>query len=167
MDIFQDTELDIAIEQEELVPYYSLLEKVNDSLSVIDYQVVDTKTHQLFTTKEDDIFSEDYKNVYLNGKVEPLNEGTQKIQKIENYFSGNDESDVEFELNYDEIDEELNLESAGIRLADIVFFNENFIILNLEFAGAFTGSAGSTNVIVDLQEDKDNPTYYLVDLRLQ
>ncbi|WP_080874094.1 hypothetical protein [Oceanobacillus timonensis] len=166
MDIFQDTALDSAIEQEELVPYYPLLEKVNESLSVVDYHVVNTKTHEPFKTKEDDTFSEDYKYVYLNGEVEPLTEGTQRIQKVENYFSGNDESDVEFELNYDEIDEELHLESVGIRLASIVYFNENFIILSLEFAGAFTGTAGSTNVIIDLQEDKDNPAYYLVDLGL-
>ncbi|GIO24153.1 hypothetical protein [Oceanobacillus sp. J11TS1] len=166
MDVFQDTELADAAGQEQLVPYYPLLEKINDSLSVIDYQVINTKTNELFITKDDDVFSEDYKYVYINGKTEPIKEGTQKIQKVEDYISGNKEINAEFELNYDEIDKELNLESAGIRLADIAYFNENCIILSLEFAEAITGSAGSTNVIIDLQEDKNNPTYYLVDLGL-
>ncbi|MBY7142363.1 hypothetical protein KFZ56_04485 [Virgibacillus sp. NKC19-3] len=167
MDVFQDTALDNAIEQEELVPYYSLLEKVNESLSVIDYQVVDTKTHQPFRTKVDDTFSEDYKYVYLNGEVEPLTEGTQKIQKVEDYIEGTKQNYAEFELNYDEIADELDFDSVGIGIAKIAYFDEDFIILSLQFDSAFVGTAGSTNVIVDLQEDKGNPAYYLVDLRLQ
>lgn len=54
----------------------------------------------------------------------------------------------------------------GIGLSDIVHFNEDYLILRLKFDAAITGTAGTTNVMIDLQNDKENPAYYLVDLGL-
>jgi len=166
MDIFQDTELADAIEQEKLKPYYPILKKINESLSFIDYKVIHTKTHEVFKVENQHFLSKDCKYIYLNGEDTPLDEGVQQIQRVEDYVKGNDRYYAEFELNYEEISNKLDYKSVGIGLANIVYFNEDFVVLHLEFDAAITGTAGSTNVIIDLQEDRENPTYYLVDLGL-
>ncbi|WP_080874095.1 hypothetical protein [Oceanobacillus timonensis] len=164
MAIVPYTELGDAIEKEELIPYYPILKKVNDTLSKLDRKIIDTEKHQVMEIEKEHLLSEDSNYIYLNGEDNPLEEGKQRIQKVEDYAKGTEQNDAEFELNYDEIEDELSLDSVGIGRSKIVYFNENFIVLRLKYKGAITGSAGSTNVIIDLQEDKENPTYYLVDL---
>ncbi|MEI3604357.1 hypothetical protein SPD48_01515 [Pseudogracilibacillus sp. SE30717A] len=164
MDIFQDIELTSVIEQGQLKPYYPLLKTINESLSVIDYKIIDTKTHEVFKVESEHSFSKDYKYIYLNGRDNPLEEGVQRVQRIEDYVEGNDQYYAEFKLNYEEISDELDFNSVGIGSANTVYFNEDLIVIHLEFDAAITGTAGSTNVIIDLQKNKDNPIFYLVDL---
>ncbi|MFD2131701.1 hypothetical protein ACFSKI_10830 [Pseudogracilibacillus auburnensis] len=37
-----------SIDQKRLKPYYPIVKKINESLSIIDYKVIDTKTHGVF-----------------------------------------------------------------------------------------------------------------------
>lgn len=164
MDIFQDTELTGALEQEKLKSYYPILKRINETLSYIDYKVIDTKTHEVFKVENQHFLSKDYKYIYLNGEDTPLDEGVQRIQRVEDYVKGNDQYYAAFKLNYEEISDELGFKSVGIGLASIVYFNEDYVVLHLSYDAHITGTAGSTNVIIDLQEDKENPVFYLVDL---
>ncbi|MEI3614239.1 hypothetical protein [Pseudogracilibacillus sp. SO30301A] len=164
MDIFRDTELTDVIEQGQIKPYYPLLRKINESLSVIDYKIMDTDTHELFKVESEHSFSKDFKYIYLNGRDNPLEEGVQRVQRIEDYLEGNDQYYAEFKLDFEEISDELDFKSVGIGSANTVYFNEDLIVIHLEFDAAITGTAGSTNVIIDLQENKDKPIFYLVNL---
>ncbi|WP_210470955.1 hypothetical protein [Sporosarcina sp. 6E9] len=49
-------------------------------------------------------------------------------------------------------------------IVKINYFNKDYIVLSIKFDGIIVGEAGFTNVIIDLQDDKDNPTAYLVDM---
>ncbi|MBY7142362.1 hypothetical protein KFZ56_04480 [Virgibacillus sp. NKC19-3] len=166
MAIVPYAELGDAIEEEELILYYPILKKINGTLSMIDRKIIDTVKHQVRGVEKEHLLSEDSNYIYLGGDDSPLAEGIQRIQKVEDYIEGTEQTYAEFQLNYDEIADELGIDSVGIGRSKIVYFNEDFIVLHLKYKGAITGSAGSTNVIIDLQEDKDNPTYYLVDLKL-
>ncbi|MFD1067594.1 hypothetical protein [Oceanobacillus locisalsi] len=127
--------------------------------------VFDKESKNIHRLDDEAIFpSQDGKYVFLQGKSSPLEEGVHHIQRTEDYLEGNEQYESEFELHYDEIADELDIDSVGIESANIVYFNGDYTVLHLEFSAAVTGSAGSTNVIIDFQEDKDNPTYYLVDL---
>lgn len=144
--------------------------ELNDQYTILhnSNQVFDKISKELhWIDGNTDSPSIDGKYIYLQGKDTPLSEGIQHIQKTEDYLEGNKQMYAEFELDYKEIANQLDIESVGIGLANIVYFNEDYIVLFLAFNSAVTGSAGSTNVIVDFQEDKENPTLYLVDLGLQ
>ncbi|MEI3614238.1 hypothetical protein [Pseudogracilibacillus sp. SO30301A] len=143
--------------------------ELNDQYTVLTdrNRVVDKKNKIIHRLNGETGFpSQDGKYIILQGKDEPLAEGVHRIQRTEDYLEENEQYYAEFELNYEEISNELDFKSVGIGLADIVYFNEDFVILYLNFKAAITGTAGSTNVIVDFQEDRENPTIYLVDLGL-
>ncbi|MBA4538821.1 hypothetical protein H1Z61_17245 [Bacillus aquiflavi] len=127
--------------------------------------VYDRKDKQLKEIGEEDYLSEDGKYVYLNGAKGKLEDGIQRIQKIENYLAGNDTYEAEFKISFKKIAKEAGIKSAaGVGIAKIVYFNKDYIILGLHYHAPIVGDAGSTNVIIDLQGDKKNPTAYVVDL---
>src|SRR5699024_5491454 len=98
---------------------------------------------------------------------DPLSEGKQRIQKIENYLAGNDEYDTEFELNFKQISDTLDFNSIDdVSIGKVKYFNEDVVVLFFDFKATITGTTGSTNVIIDFQENRKNPTIYLVDLGL-
>src|SRR5699024_2581615 len=98
-----------------------------------------------------------------------LNEETEHIiQKTADYVEKSDETYASFALDYKAIADELGLKSSGsISIGKVVYFDEDLVILFLNFNAPVAGKAGQTNVIIDFQEDKANPTYYLVDLDIQ
>ena len=116
--------------------------------------------------EEQDYLSEDGKYVYLNANNGSLTNGVQRIQKTEDYLDGNSTYYTEFEVDDKEIADQLYIDSSGISVENIVYFNEDYLVLFLEFSGPITGSTGETNIIIDFQDDKENPTYYLVDLNI-
>ncbi|UAC49679.1 hypothetical protein K6959_07745 [Bacillus aquiflavi] len=127
--------------------------------------VYDRKDKQLKEIGEEDYLSEDGKYVYINGLEDPLSDGVQRIQTIENYMAGNDTYEAEFKISFKKIAKEAGIKSAaGVGIAKIVYFNKDYIILGLHYHAPIVGDAGSTNVIIDLQGDKKNPTAYVVDL---
>lgn len=131
------------------------------------FGIADTVENELKAISESDYLSKDNQYVYLDGNENPLAEGKQRIQKIEDYLAENDEYIVEFDLNFKQIADVLDLNSVNdVSIGKVNYFNEDIIVLFLEFKAAITGTAGSTNVIVDFQENRENPTFYLVDLGL-
>lgn len=131
------------------------------------FGVADTLENELKSINELDYLSQDNQYVYLGGNADPLSEGKQHIQNIEDYLAGNDEYVAEFDLNFKQISDALELNSVNdVSIGKVKYFNEDFVILYFKFKAAITGTAGSTNVFVDFQEDRENPTIYLVDLGL-
>ncbi|MEI3614240.1 hypothetical protein [Pseudogracilibacillus sp. SO30301A] len=131
------------------------------------FGIADTVENELKSINEQDYLSEDNQYVYLGGNADPLSEGKQCIQNIEDYLAGNEEYTAEFDLNLKQISDALELNSVNdVSIGKVKYFNEDFVIVYLNFKAAIAGTAGSTNVIIDFQEDWENPTIYLVDLGL-
>ncbi|MEI3604358.1 hypothetical protein SPD48_01520 [Pseudogracilibacillus sp. SE30717A] len=154
-----------------LNPYENLFVKLDSEGRYIkaanSFGVADTVKNELKWINELDYLSQDNQYVYLGGNADPLSEGKQRIQEIEEYLVGNEEYFAEFDLNLKQISDALELNSVNdVSIGKVKYFNEDFIILYLNFKAAITGTAGSTNVIIDFQEDRENPTIYLVDLGL-
>ncbi|KAB8128321.1 hypothetical protein F9U64_16645 [Gracilibacillus oryzae] len=156
--------------QEKLTPYYDLFPTVNEYRSVLGSTIVNTETNEAFPLQEEDLLSVDGKYVYLGGEMkkpsEDLEDGTQRIQTIENYAKGNEVYEEDFHIDYGQISDQLDFDTKNIITADIVYFNADYVVLDLLYAGRFVGHGGSTNVLIDLQKE-ENPTAYLVDLGLQ
>ncbi|MGG3797569.1 hypothetical protein [Metabacillus fastidiosus] len=132
--------------------------------------IIDTETKKIVKINEEDYLSNDGQYIYINGAKDKLEDGIQKIQTIENYAARNEVYEIEYKLNYKEIAKELDFATSGfgiksgIGLADINYFNENYIVLSLTYKGRVVGTAGSINVLIDFQKNKQKPTFYLVDL---
>ncbi|MEC2075128.1 hypothetical protein [Metabacillus fastidiosus] len=162
-------DLQAALDKGELDQYKAGLKKVNDSKRyafLFDDMIVDLEKNQIIEINENDYISNDGKYVYINGQTEELPDRAQKIQTIDNYMAGNEVYEIEYSLDYKEIAKELDFVTSGIGSADVNYFNENYIVLRLRYNGKFVGTAGLTNVIIDFQENKEKPTFYLVDLDL-
>nr|WP_289037205.1 hypothetical protein [uncultured Allobacillus sp.] len=130
---------------------------------ILDYE--NKTTHDLDATKNK--ISRDGKYVWLGGNKESLKKGTHQLQRTEDYIAGSEDYYAEIQLDYDDITDELQIESASVDASRIVYFNEGLVILYLRFNSAITGTAGTTNVIFELSEDQENLTFYLADLGLQ
>ncbi|MED4401921.1 hypothetical protein ABET41_20075 [Metabacillus fastidiosus] len=162
-------DLQAAIDSSKLDAYKDSFNKVGDSKRyalVFEDAILDLEENQIIEIKESDYLSNDGKYIYINGAKDKLEDGIQKIQTIENYAAGNDVYETEFMLDYEKIAKELEFVTSGIGLADINYFNEKYVVLSLTYNGKVVGEAGFTNVIIDLQNDKTSPIFYLVDLGL-
>lgn len=83
-------------------------------------------------------------------------------------MSCSDVYEAEFSIDYEQISDTLDLKSTGsVSTGKVAYFDEDFLVLFLNFTAPFSGTSGSTNVIVDLTEDKANQAAYLVNLGLQ
>ncbi|MGG3924387.1 hypothetical protein ABET51_00105 [Metabacillus fastidiosus] len=165
--------LDEAVQEKldkgDLNSFFSDFQKIDDAERygfLYDQTIVDMKTKKIVEIKKEDYLSNDGRYVYINGRQDKLEDGIQKIQRIENYAAGNEVYETEFKLDYKEIAKELDLVVSGIGIANINYFNKDYVILNLNYNAKFVGTAGGTNVIIDLQKSKENPVFYLVDLEL-
>ncbi|MED4454640.1 hypothetical protein [Metabacillus fastidiosus] len=157
------------LDKGDLDSFFSDFQKIDDTgkyAFLYDQTIVDMKTKKIVEIKKEDYLSNDGKYVYINGRQDTLGDGIQKIQRIENYAAENEIYETEFKLDYKEIAKELDLVISGIGIADINYFNEDYVILNLNYNAKFVGTAGGTNVIIDLQKSKENPVFYLVNLEL-
>ncbi|MGG3797572.1 hypothetical protein [Metabacillus fastidiosus] len=157
------------LDKGDLNSFFSDFQKIDDEERygfLYDQTIVDMKTKKIVEIKKEDYLSNDGRYVYINGRQDKLEDGIQKIQRIENYAAGNEIYETEFKLDYKEIAKELDLVISGIGIAEINYFNKDYVVLNLEYNGKFVGTAGGTNVIIDLQENKKTPAFYLVNLEL-
>lgn len=156
------------IDSGQLKPYYDTFKSIDDNgdykLLFNGVDVLNTVTNKVTRIKKDDYLSNDGKYVYLDGDKKEIDDGEQRIQALENYIKGNDKYEAEFKISFEKIAKELGLKTSGIGRAKTNYFNEDYIVLRLKYNGVVVGDAGSTNVIIDLQEDKRNPKAYLADL---
>ena len=137
---------------------------MNEFVHLVEKNFVDLSKDQSIQIESEHVLSEDHQFVYLNGNQ--IKDGNQRIQKTSEFLDKSDDYYIEFHLDTDEIADEMDFDSVGINQASVVYFNRDFVILSLSYDSAITGTAGSTNVIVDFQEDRENPSFYLVDLGL-
>ena len=164
IDLFQERQLNGDVEY--LAPYYPIFERISDHyVHLFGRKIIDTTNHQTTLVESDHYLSENHEFIYQNGSH--MADGVQRIQKASDFLGETESTYIEFQLNFEEIANQLDMKTTEINQANVVYFNNDFIVLYLRYGGAFTGSAGSTNVIVDFQEDQDHPTFYLVDLGLQ
>lgn len=164
VDIFSSDELEDAVEREELVPFYDMLKvDPSDTYGNILYNTfVDTENHALIYIDEKHISDEKY--IYIDGGKDPLEKGVQHIQLVEDYLDGSDEMLAEFDLSYKRIGKQVEFKATNdVSTGKVVYFSEDWIVLFIEYNAPVTGASGSTNVLIDLQ-DKENPTFYVVDL---
>ncbi|WP_253907725.1 hypothetical protein [Bacillus sp. WMMC1349] len=167
--IVEEEKLNATIESGKLNDYLSVFPKVSKDgayLKLFDNYILEKKTNKVRKIKDTDYLSVDGKYVYINGKKADISEGVQKIQTVDNYLKGNDKYEAQFKLDFENISEEMDFKASGISIADISYFNENFVVLSLTYNGIIVGTAGSVNVLIDLQRSKKQPTAYLVDLNI-
>lgn len=136
-------------------------------------QVIDTKEKTLIEIGEEDFLSKDGKYVYLSGKRPQtprvgLAEGTQTIQTIDEYIAGTDTYELTFDLDFKAIQKAADITGIGTRVSEsdreVVYFNEELLIIHVSYDAAITGKAGKTNVVIDFHEVKENPDIYILDL---
>lgn len=164
VNILSTNELEEAVEQEELVPFYDVLKnEPTDTYGNILYNMfVDTQDHALLYIDEEHITDEKY--IYINGGKDPLENGVQQIQLVEDYLDGSGEIYAEFDMNYKKMGKHVDFKATNdVSTGKVVYFSEDWIVLFIEYNAPITGTSGSTNVLIDLQ-DKENPTFYVVDL---
>ncbi|MCY9215098.1 hypothetical protein [Bacillus haynesii] len=166
--IVRDKKLNKTIESGELKDYLSVFPKVTDDGSyrkLFDKYIFEKKANKVREIKDADYLSEDGKYVYLNGAKDDISDGVQKIQTVENYLKGNDNYEAQFRFDFKKISKKLELKSSGhVSFAQIIYFNEDYVAVNILYNGIIVGTAGSFNVLIDLQKNKKQPTAYMVDL---
>ncbi|KRT90038.1 hypothetical protein [Bacillus glycinifermentans] len=130
--------------------------------------ILDKRTNRLIDINKDDYLSEDGKYVYINGVKEKetnvMPVGIQQIQTVDNYLKGNEKYEAQFKIDFKQIAKEMGFDAGDARIANIQYFNEDYVVLYISYHGKTIGTAGSVNVLIDLQKNKKQPTAYLVDL---
>ncbi|NPC94626.1 hypothetical protein HOO54_20950 [Bacillus sp. WMMC1349] len=169
--IVEEENLYTTIESGKLNDYLSVFPKVSEDgsyLKLFDNNFLKKKTNKVRKIKDTDYLSLDGKYVYINGRKEEetsvMPDGVQKIQTVDNYFKGTDKYEAQFEIDYGDIADEVDISSGAAGIAHISYFNKDFVVLSISYNGFIVGTAGSTNVLIDLQKNKNQPTAYLVDL---
>lgn len=156
----------------ELSEYEDLIfgEELNERFTLINGSdgVYDAKKKTISFVDDKDKLSIDGKLVYLKGGEDDLKGGKQRIQRTEDYFSSSRKKYATFDLEKGEVSKRLDFRAFSYQGdARILYFAEDYIVYYYSYKGFITGKAGSTNVIVDLQEDQEKPTFYLNDLGIQ
>jgi len=172
--LVKENELHTTLESGKLKDYLSVFPKVTGDgayLKLFDNYIFEKETNKVRKIKDTDILSEDGKYVYINGAKQEENfiisDGIQHIQTVDNYLKGNKKYEAQFKLDYKSISNELGFKTPGVSSASIHYFNEDYVVLNLSYHGVMVGTAGSVNVLLDLQKNKKQPTAYLVDLGIE
>lgn len=128
--------------------------------TALGHEIWNKEKKELIRIDEDDYLSEDGQFVYLDGRDRGRQDGNNHyIQRVEDYLEGNDEYYSVFKLYYEEMGEEVEIDSVGAGIVDLKYFNEQYAVFFVNFNGAFVGTTGSINVIVDYIND----TAYIVD----
>ncbi|UIN46093.1 hypothetical protein M8181_20800 [Bacillus licheniformis] len=172
--LVKEDELHTTLESGKLKDYLSVFPKVTEDgayLKLFDNYIFEKETNKVRKIKDTDILSEDGKYVYINGAKQEENfvisDGIQQIQTLDNYLKGNKKYEAQFELDFKNISNELGFKTPGVSSASIHYFNEDYVVLSLSYHGVMVGTAGSVNVLIDLQKNKKQPTAYLVDLGIE
>lgn len=172
--LVKEEELHTTLESGKLNDYLSVFPQVTEDgsyLKLFDKYIFEKKTNKVREIKDTDILSEDGKYVYINGAKEKetnvMPDGIQQIQTVDNYLKGNEKYEAQFKLDFKHIAKEMEFKAGSVRIADIHYFNENYAVLRISYNGIPIGKAGSVNVLIDLQKNKQQPTAYLVDLGIE
>ncbi|MEC0722242.1 hypothetical protein P8882_18495 [Bacillus haynesii] len=167
--IVKEEELNASIESGKLKKYLSVFPKATEDgayLKLFDKNIFEKKTNKVRKIKDTDILSKDGKYVYINGAKEKdvLPDGIQHIQTVDNYLKGNEKYEAQFKIDFKQIAKEMDFDAGEARIANIQYFNEDYVVLFISYHGKMIGTAGSLNVLIDLQKNRKQPTAYLVDL---
>ncbi|GIN76378.1 MULTISPECIES: hypothetical protein [Bacillus] len=170
-EVVKEEELNASIESGKLKEYLSVFPKVTEDGSyhkLFDKYIFEKKANKVRKIKDTDILSKDGKYVYINGAKEKENfvisDGIQRIQTVDNYLKGNEKYEAQFKIDFKQIAKEMDFNAGDARIANVQYFNENYVVLFISYHGKMIGTAGSLNVLIDLQKNKKQPTAYLVDL---
>ncbi len=146
---------------------YPQIDEAGSLLHSFTYQqILDIEKSKIITIPENDLLSKDGKYVLLDGQDQILSEEQPLvIQKTEDYIAEDDKIYATFEIDYKTIAEQLDFKSDGaVSMGKVIYFNEDIVVLFINFKAPVAGQAGQTNVIIDFSADKDDPTYYVEDL---
>ncbi|HZW67838.1 MAG TPA: hypothetical protein VFF20_04460 [Pseudogracilibacillus sp.] len=166
----ESNDLDEMVQDGELEAFYGLLKPVGEKgsyLKLPNRSLVEVEQNKVHYIDKKDEVSIDFNYVYINGHEDnflEVSDGRQDIQTIENYLANNDEYYSRFNINFKQIAKKMNFKTSGPGLSSINYFDEDFIILRIDYDGRIVGTAGGSNVIIDLRENKEDPTAYIVDL---
>ncbi|MEC1862670.1 hypothetical protein ABE387_00500 [Bacillus licheniformis] len=172
--IVKEEELNSTIESGKLKEYLSVFPNVAKDgayRKLFDKYIFDEKKNKVRKIKNTDILSKDGKYVYIKGAKEKetnvMPDGIQQIQTMDNYLKGNEKYEAQFKIDFKQIAKEMDLNAGDARIANIHYFNKDYVVLYISYHGKTIGTAGSVNVLIDLQKNKQQPTAYLVDLGIE
>ena len=172
--IVKEDKLHATLESGKLNNYLSVFPKVTEDgsyLKLFDKYIFEKKTNKVRKIKDTDILSKDGKYVYINGAKEKetnvMADGIQQIQTVDNYLKGNEKYEAQFKIDFKQIAKEMDFNAGDARIANIQYFNKDYVVLYISYYGKTIGTAGSVNVLIDLQKNKQQPTAYLVDLGIE
>ncbi|MCY7769305.1 hypothetical protein MOC99_00905 [Bacillus haynesii] len=172
--IVKEEELNATIESGKLKEYLSVFPNVAKDgayRKLFDKYIFDEEENKVRIIKNTDILSKDGKYVYINGAKEKetnvMPDGIQQIQTVDNYLKGNEKYEAQFKIDFKQIAKEMDFNAGDARIANIHYFNKDYVVLYISYHGKTIGTAGSVNVLVDLQKNKNQPTAYLVDLGIE
>lgn len=111
-----------------------------------------------------DLLSNKGKYTYLSGSSSSFTSGNQKIKRTGDVIGEIDDIYAKFHLSYRNIVKKLEWPTFGSANGKIVYFSEDIVLLYINYTSKFPTGTHRTNVIIDLQEDKQNPLIYLIDL---
>lgn len=142
---------------------------INDRYVMIRglHEIYDRENKEIAPIHKSDLLSKDGKYVYINGDPSAFKKGKQRIQKTEDYLTGNKQYDRTFRMDFKQIAKEFGI--TGFPSANDprpIYFNENYIMYSIPYKAVYIGSAGHVNVIVDLQDPSQKPTFYLFNFGL-
>jgi len=148
--------------------YEELFPKVDDKRRYLesfeDRQFIDIEKTELQQKGYFDYLSKDGKYTYLHSDNSNFSKGTQEIQCLDDRIQENDKYYAKFRFSYRNVINKLNWPIFGSSEGKIVYFSDDIVMLQVSYSPLFKGDGGRTNVIIDLQEDKENPDIYLIDL---
>lgn len=101
---------------------------------------------------------------YSHGSSSSFSKGQQIIQRTGDAIEESDNFYAKFRLSYRNIVYKSDWPIFGSSEGRIVYFSEDMVLLRLNYEAKFPKRTYRTNVIIDLQEDKQNPSMYLIDL---
>lgn len=161
--IVKEEELNSTIESGKLKEYLSVFPNVAKDgayRKLFDKYIFDEKKNKVRKIKNTDILSKDGKYVYINGAKEKetnvMPDGIQQIQTMDNYLKGNEKYEAQFKIDFKQIAKEMDLNAGDARIANIHYFNKDYVVLYISYHGKTIGTAGSVNVLIDLQKTNNS-----------
>src|SRR5699024_567976 len=142
----ESSALDEIVQDGELKPFYGLLKPVGETASYMKLpnrsllEVEHNKGHYIEKKDKVSIY---FTYVYSNGHEDnflEVSDGRQDIQTIENYLANNDEYYSRFNINFKQIAKKMNFKTSGPGLSSINYFDEDFIILRIDYDGRIVGT---------------------------
>ena len=64
------------------------------------------------------------------------------------YLKGNDKYEAQFKIDFKQIAKEMDFNAGDARIANIHYFNKDYVVLYISYHGKPIGTAGSVNYII-------------------